>query len=333
MPQRVAKRIYHEILQAEHLILVPHQNPDGDALGSVTALADFFTRISKPFTIFCATGIPDNLRFLEHTDNITSNPNVWKTSKQSTIILLDSGDMVYAGVQKLIDGLRYDPIIINIDHHATNQQFGTHNLVIEGASSTTEILYMFFRHNNIEISPEMATSLMTGLITDTGNFSNAGTSRHALAVASDLSRKHANVGHIRTNVFKNKSVQALKLWGRVLSRLHLNERHGIAYTYYTNKDIEEFNVTEEELDGIANLLNDLNEGHAIMVLRERADGSIKGSLRTTKNNVDVSMIAQAFDGGGHVKASGFTILEHNIESAIEHIFDTLTVKELAFVKV
>jgi len=332
MPHRTAKLIYQEILKAEHIILVPHRNPDGDALGSVTALADLFTRINIPFTIFCATGIPDNLRFLEHTDNITSNVNVWKTSKKSTIILLDSGDLGYAGVDELIAGLKYDPTIINIDHHATNQQFGTYNLVIEGASSTTEILYMFFRYNKIDISPEMATSLMTGLITDTGNFSNAGTSRHALAVASDLSRKHADVTYIRNNVFKNKSVQALKLWGRVLSRLELHERHGIAYTYYTKQDIEEFAVTEEELDGIANLLNDLNEGYAVMVLRERPDGSVKGSLRTTKDNVDVSLIAQTFEGGGHKKAAGFTITGHSIESACEHIFDTLTHHELVFVK-
>lgn len=331
MPQRTAKRIYNEIQSAEHIILVPHQHPDGDALGSVTALADFLERIGKPFTIFCATGIPDNLRFLEHTDNITSNPNVWKTSKQSTIILVDSGDLSYAGVDQLITGLRYDPIIINIDHHATNEQFGKYNLVIEGASSTTEILYMFFRYNSIPISPEMATSLMTGLITDTGNFSNAGTSRHALAVASDLSRKHANVQDIRSHVYKNKSIQALKLWGKILDRLELHERHGIAYTYYTQEEVESYAVTEDELDGIANLLNDLNEGHAILVLRERPDGAIKGSLRTTKHNVDVSMVAQEFGGGGHKKAAGFTLLEHSIDSAFEHIFDTLTIKELAFV--
>ncbi len=331
MSKIIAQQIYNALLEAEHILLVPHKNPDGDALGSVTALAEFFEHIGKPFTIFCATEIPDNLRFLEHTDSITTNQNLWDGNKQYSLVLVDTGDLKHAGIDTLIPRLKHKPTIINIDHHATNQQYGTYNLVIEGASSTTEVLYLFFRYNNIEISPEIATSLMTGLITDTGNFSNAGTSRNALAIASDLSKKHASIQDIRNHIFKNKSVDALRLWGKILSRLTLHTEHNIAYTYFTQKEIEDHKVTEEELDGVANLLNHLNEGDAIMVLRERKEGGVKASMRTTKDHVDVSIIAQTFGGGGHKKAAGFS-LEHSIEEAIEHIFDMLTVKNVEFVK-
>lgn len=330
MSKIIAQQIYNVLLEAEHILLVPHKNPDGDALGSVTALAVFFEHIKKPFTIFCATDIPENLRFLEHTDSITTNENLWDGNKEYTIILVDTGDLKHAGVDTLIPRLKYKPAIINIDHHATNRQYGTYNLVVEGASSTTEVLYMLFRYNNVEITPEMATSLMTGLITDTGNFSNAGTSKHALAIASDLSKKHASIQEIRNHIFKNKSVSALRLWGKILSRLTLHPTHNIAYTYFTQQEIEEHKVTEEELDGVANLLNHLNEGDAILVIRERKEGGIKASMRTTKDHVDVSIIAQTFGGGGHKKAAGFS-LEHSLEDAIEHIFETLSMQNIQFV--
>lgn len=331
MPKRTAQQIYNAFLEAEHLLLVPHKNPDGDALGSVTALADFFKRIQKPYTIFCATEIPESLAFLPYADEVTQNENVWFVNKNYTVVLVDTGDVKHAGVDTLIPKLKNKPVIINIDHHATNEEYGTLNLVLEGASSTTEVLYMLFRYNHVEITEEMATSLMTGLITDTGNFSNAGTSKNALAIASDLSKKHANITDIRNHVFKNKSVNALRLWGKILSRLALHAEHNIAYTYFTQKEVDDYNVSEEELDGIANLLNHLNEGHAILVLKEQKEGGVKASMRTTKDNVDVSLIAKTFGGGGHKKAAGFS-LEHSIEEAFEHIFETLTVQQVAFVK-
>jgi len=331
MPQRIAKQILNVIQESEYIILVPHQHPDGDALGSVTALADYLERIKKEYVIFCATDYPENLSFLEHTEKITSHVSVWRTNKKLTVILMDSGDPVYAGVDNLIKKQKNKPTIVNIDHHATNQQYGDYNLVIESASATTEILYLFFRHNKINITPNMATSLMTGLITDTGNFSNSGTSRHALAIASDLSKKHANVSEIRKQIFQNKSINGLKVWGTVLSRLSINEQHNIAYTFLTQKDIEESGVSEEELEGIANLLNDLNEGNAVLVLKERPEGGVKGSFRTTKDSVDVSLIAKELGGGGHKKAAGFS-LEHTLDEAFDYIFATISKKQLAFVK-
>lgn len=272
-----------------------------------------------------------NLAFLRHTDRITYDKSIWKQHKEFTVVTVDTGDLGYAGIDTIINELRYKPTILNIDHHASNTQYGDLNLVIETASSTTEILYNFFKYNNIPITRNMATSLMTGLIYDTGSFSNAGTSRRALTIGSELIRLGADMNAIKQNMLKNKSVNALKLWGLVLSRLNLHPEHNIAHTFLKQDDIEKHGVTEEELEGIANLLNHLGDGDAVMLIKERKEGGIKVSMRTTKDHVDVSVIAKHFGGGGHTKAAGFS-LEHTLDEAIEHIFEALTVHELAFVQ-
>lgn len=320
--ERVSKKIYEWIEAHDDFIIVPHQNPDGDALGSATALADFLHERNKKFTIFCATGTPKNMAFLAYNRSVTSNPAVWDNPDVGGVIFVDSGDPVYAGVAHYLERTNLKPYIINIDHHATNQQYGNLNLVIPTASSTTEILYQFFVSNNADITPNMATSLLTGLITDTGNFSNAGTSRHALKIAGDLIKKGAQLNRIRLSVLKNKTITTLKFWGIVLSRLTIHESTHIAYTYFTQEDVRACAVTEEEGEGIANLLNYLSEGKASLVAREKNTGEIKVSMRTTQDGVDVSQIAQRFGGGGHKKAAGFTV-EGPMEKALEHIFKTI----------
>lgn len=319
---RISKKIYDYLNEHDGFIIVPHQHPDGDALGSATALGGYLESMGKSWRIFCATPAGKNMAFLPWSDRVETDPAIWDEPTVSTVIFVDSGDPVYAGAAEYLEKMKDTPYIINIDHHATNIQYGDLNLVIPDASSTTEVLYHFFTHHRVVIDGRMATSLLTGLITDTGNFSNRGTSRYALIAGSELIKRGARLHQILESVLKNKTVNTLKFWGIMLSRLAIHETHNIAYTYYTLGDIEVCGVTEEESEGIANLLNFLNEGKAALVAKEREDGTVKVSLRTTKDDVDVSAIARFFGGGGHVKAAGFTV-EGPAERALEHIFSTL----------
>lgn len=319
---RVSKKIYDWITEHDGFIIVPHQHPDGDALGSATALAGYLEGMGKSWRIFCATPAGKNMAFLPWSDRVETDPALWNDPTVTTVIFVDSGDPVYAGAAEHLKKLPKKPSIINIDHHATNIQYGDLNLVIPDASSTTEVLYHFFTHNRVQIDGRIATSLLTGLITDTGNFSNRGTSRYALMAGSELIKRGARLRQILESVLKNKTVNTLKFWGVILSRLATHETHHIAYTYYTLADVRAFGVSEEESEGIANLLNFLNEGKAAMVAKEREDGTVKVSLRTTKDDVDVSAIARTFGGGGHVKAAGFTV-DGPVEKALEYIFDKM----------
>lgn len=321
--KQITKQIHSQIMQGQKFLIIGHQNPDGDAVGSVAALAHMLDGMGKTYTIFCATGVPRQFWHVSYCEHITQDPHVWDQDYDA-IIVCDSGDLHYAGVDSYIEkkSKTSKPFIINIDHHVSNILFGNINLVKTDASSTTEILYFYFHYNNIKITREMATALLTGLIYDTGNFTNSGTSKHALHVASKLIQKGAEMYKIKQNLINNKPFHILQLWARVLSRLEKYNNTEIVYTFITQQDLAECNASEDDASGIANLLNDLQDGKVSMVLRERTDGSIKGSFRTTYNTINVSMLAKQFGGGGHPKASGFTI-EGKSDVGLYTIWETL----------
>lgn len=286
------------------MLIIPHQNPDGDALGAATALADFLHTHAIPRQIFCATPASHHFDYLPHIEILTTDPAVWQT-EFSHIVVVDSGDLTYAGVADYIAALPRRPLLINIDHHPTNKGYGDVNLVIPTASSTNEILYQLFTHNRVPITVRMATSLMTGLLTDTGTFTNGGTTKLALRAGSELLKKGADWSQIKTHVMRDKNLPTLKLWGEVLARLTHDTATDLVYTWITQTDYAKYNVTPGASEGMSNLLNYLSDGRAALVLEERADGQIKGSFRTTHEGVNVAAWASALGGGGHIKAAGF----------------------------
>lgn len=314
-----AKKIHKAITNASEILIVSHQNPDGDTLGSASALATYLKQINKQFGLYCASPVPKQYRFLPHSQIIKNDPSVWE-KKYSIVIVLDSSNTAYAGIAEKLANLKTKPLVINIDHHTTNEKFGDFNLVVTTTSSTTEVLYGFFLSNKIQITDEMATALLTGIITDTDMFSNSGTTKSSMAIASELMKKRAEIKMIKEYLLFDKPISALKLLGVILGRLQIHTVSNIAYTYMTQADLNTYQVLEEELDGVANLLNFLSEGIAALVLKEKKDGTIKASLRTTHDTYNVANIAKLFNGGGHTKAAGFSIIETSMEKAFETIF-------------
>jgi len=312
----IAQQIHNHIKQAKKVMIVPHQNPDGDAIGAATAFLEYLAELNKEIVIFCVTPVTDKLRFVPHSTTVITDPAIFKDSSVDTIVVLDSGDLRYAGIATHL--VNHPATIINIDHHATNERFGSYNLVNTTAASTTEILFHFFRANSIRINPRMATSLLTGLTTDTGNFSNAATSVSALAVGGELIRSGGNYNLINNAVIRNKSVESLRLWGKALQRLTKEPDYNMVYTYVTRQDLIEHKVDDQETEGIANFLNNLENPGIVLVLKETANGMVKGSLRTTRNDIDVSLLAKQLNGGGHKKAAGFTV-GSTIEEVVKKI--------------
>lgn len=299
----IAKKIQYRLQNARGVLIAIHKNPDGDAAGSGLAMVNYLQSINVPAKVFCGTGVPQSLSFLPGVEQITSELD-YEKENFDTLICLDSGDPTYAQVQEIIE--KYSPFIINIDHHQTNSGFGDLNLLDFEAASTTSIIYWFFKWNNIRINKSGATALLTGLITDTDNFTNSATTTTALMIASELVRLGANLNSINFKTVKNKTVDTLKLWGRALSRLSKHAEIDLAHTYLTQQDFVDCNVNEETSEGISNFLNNLDGAKIALILKETKDGKIKGSLRTTAEDVDVAKIAQALGGGGHKKAAGFT---------------------------
>ncbi len=284
------------------MVLVSHPNPDGDTLGSAAAFAEYLQMLGKNVKIFCLTPVPDKFGFLGNIHLICNDPAIFLGLDAITV--LDCGDLRYAGVSEI---LKDNPAtIINIDHHATNQKYGHLNMVLPDAASTTEVVYNFFKINNVRITPSMATALLAGLITDTDNFSNSATSYTSLTASSELLRLGANWNAINNSLVKNKSIATLKLWGLILSRLTKKENSDITYTYLTIKDLVQYDINDDGVEGVSNFLNKLDGAKISLFIKETADGKIKGSFRTTNDDIDVSALALKMGGGGHKKAAGFT---------------------------
>ncbi len=311
-----ARKIHNHIQQARKVVVIPHQNPDGDALGSATAFFEYLRCLKKEAVIFCATSVSSHWHWLNHANKIVADPAVFSDPDIDAIVVLDSGDLRYAGIDSFV--ANHPAAIINIDHHATNEHYGKINLVIPTAAATCEVLYNFFKYGPVPLNQPMATSLLTGLLTDTDTFFNSATSAESMSVGSELLRLGGNLNAIRGRTMKNKSVDALRLWGRVLGRLAKDGESNIAYTYITRADLEECGAGENEAEGIANFLNNLENTAIALILKETTDGKIKGSFRTTRNDLDVSALAKKLGGGGHKKAAGFST-DGTIEEALKKI--------------
>jgi phosphoesterase RecJ-like protein len=306
--QEMAQQIHlHLTSRAQRVVVVPHKNPDGDTLGAATAFLHYLRGIGVDATLWCKTGTSAALSFLPHADELRSDPAIWTDRQFDTVCIFDSGDPVFAGAQDCINSLAKKPRIINFDHHFTNTQFGDYNFVQTSAASTTEVLHNYF--NDLGLAPDstMATALLTGLMTDTGNFSNPATSESSLRTGSELMRAGGNYTAILNYTYRNKSTDALKLWGIALSRLIIKKDLDLAYTVLLRSDMTGLKVTDGDIEGVANFLNSIGETKISMVLKETQDGMVKGSLRTTTNDIDVSEIAGGFGGGGHKKAAGFSV--------------------------
>ncbi|PIT88740.1 MAG: hypothetical protein COU29_00625 [Candidatus Magasanikbacteria bacterium CG10_big_fil_rev_8_21_14_0_10_36_32] len=314
--QRIAKQIQQEMEKANKIVIVTHPHPDGDTLGSANALLEHLTNLGHSPTIFCVTPASPRLKFLPNFPQLENNTELFNDRKIDLIVVMDCGDLHYAGIAEFIHN--HPATIINIDHHATNENYGHYNMVMKKAAATAEVLYQFFQHNRIRISPSMATALLSGLITDTDNFTNGGTSPDSFTIAGDLVRLGANFNLIYYYTQKEKTINSLKLWGIALARLTKNEKMDLAHTYLTLEDFKKCGAAEEDGDGISNFLNILSNTQIALMLREIPDNKIKGNLRTTGNTVDVSSIARKLGGGGHKKAAGFTA-DGTIEEVLNRI--------------
>jgi len=301
------KRIGDEINKADNILVIAHKNPDGDALGSMLAMGHFLTNENTNHTLFCLDPVPENFQFLPKSEHITTDEQHLTKHEYDLVILLDSGDLEYAGVESHFRQLKGLPLVINIDHHGTNREFGHINLVHAKASSTAEIIYYFLDHLRFYIDRDVATCLLTGILTDTGNFSNLGTTPNSLEIASKLMATGAKVKEIFSYTWRNKTLNQLQLWGRALSRLKENKQTGIVSTVITQEDLKELNIDGDGTEGIANFLNSVEQAKAVMVLHEKPNNIVKVSLRSTDPDVDVSKLAKTFGGGGHKKAAGFTV--------------------------
>jgi phosphoesterase RecJ-like protein len=310
---QLIKKIFEAISKAEKILLIAHERPDGDTLGSVAAFSIFLDQLKKDYKIYCSNPLPPFFNFLPNAFKFADCFELDPEIKYDLLVAIDCGDLKRTGLAEIIKNYKHDYQLINIDHHNANPLFGHLNLVRPEASSTAEIIFDLFKEWKVVITKDMATALLNGIFTDTGAFANTSTNFNSLLSASQLINYGGKLQDINRYAFNNKTISSLKLWGRGMERLTINNNYQIAYTVILGKDLEEFRATENDLEGLSNLFNNLTGVKASLVLKE--DGEfIRGSLRSVDAETDVSKLARFFGGGGHIKASGFTIKGRLVEN-------------------
>lgn len=296
--------------ESNNILLFAHSRPDGDTTGSVLALKEYAKTLGKNADIACFDPFPDFLKTL--TEETFIFPDHLNLEKYNLIIACDS---VERGFEKIKDKLKENQVVAVLDHHPDITLKGDINIIDAKFSSVCEIIYDFLSFNKVEPNKKMATFLLLGILSDTGMFQHSNTTARVMEIASQLMKKGVILSKIVETTFANKKISTLRLWGKAFEKARINPKNGMIVSVLTQKDLEECNSGTEDIAQVASILNTVPGTKFSLILSEREDGIIKGSLRSEEyKEVDVSEIAARFGGGGHKLASGFEIKGKIVET-------------------
>jgi bifunctional oligoribonuclease and PAP phosphatase NrnA len=298
--------VLDEIRAADKFVLVTHENPDGDALGSLVGMQRLLVALDKASVMFMAADefpLPYEYRFFDF-EGLQSHPP--DDLDERTIIFLDCGNIDRNPVGAFKGD---DAHILNIDHHHDNTRFGTVNHVVEDASCTAEIVWDLLNELRVEPTLEIAEALYVGLVTDTGRFMYENTGPRAHVMAAHLIDTGVDVHEIYRRLYEGMPYSKLELLGRALARVQRFDDGRLTVTRLTRDDFRLAGAEESYSEGIIDQLRSVEGTKVAALAREIVDGSSgrkKVSLRSTDGQIDVSIIARAGGGGGHRQAAGFS---------------------------
>jgi phosphoesterase RecJ-like protein len=290
----------------DRFLVVTHENPDGDALGSMLGLALGLRALRRDVVMYLSGDAPTpaEYRFLDLADVRRELPD---DLEERVLLAVDCANERRIGEQDT--GVDRAKLVVNIDHHHDNSEFGDVNLIVADASSTSEIVRDIFRELDVALTPEIAAALYVGLVTDTGRFQYTNTTPKALRLAAELVEAGADVHGIFQHVYETVQFSKLKLLARALERAQLFEGGGLVVSYLVKDDFGDVGAEEPYSEGIIDSLRAVEGSEMVALIREppRNEGPARRiSLRSSHDEVDVSAIARKMGGGGHRQAAGFS---------------------------
>jgi bifunctional oligoribonuclease and PAP phosphatase NrnA len=293
------------VLGGDRFLLTSHEGPDGDALGSLLAMHAILEQLGKDSVMFLASKefpLPVEYRFLPLEEVFHEAP---ADVTDRVVVFLDCGNIDRMPVEWLQE---HRGPVLNIDHHHDNTRFGDINLVDVGASSTAEIVYAIGRALDARITPEIASALYVGLVTDTGRFMYENTNVGSHRMAADLIEAGVDVQDVYRRLYERVPIEKLKLVARALEKVERHERCALAITYIAAEDYAATGATEVLTEGVIDYVRAIEGTEVAAVVRDKTDdgrAARKVSLRST-GEADVSAIAREHGGGGHARAAGFS---------------------------
>jgi phosphoesterase RecJ-like protein len=297
--------VLEEIRAGDRFLLTTHENPDGDALGSLLATQRILEALGKDSVMFLAAKefpLPVEYRFLPLEEVFHEPP---ADISDRVVIFLDCGNIDRMPLDFLKDG---DNKVINIDHHHDNTRFGAINLVDVDASCTAEIVYDLTGLLGVELTTEIAIALYVALVTDTGKFMYENTDARSHRMAAGLIQAGVEVNDVYRRLYEHAPIEKLKLLAQALDKIEVVDDGRLAVTYISRDDYAATGASEALTEGVIDHLRTIDGTLVAAVVRDQADGgraARKVSMRSTDGRVDVSAIARVNGGGGHRRAAGF----------------------------
>jgi bifunctional oligoribonuclease and PAP phosphatase NrnA len=291
----------------DRFLVTTHENPDGDALGSLLATKLALDELGKDSVMYLAgdAPLPREYSWMPLEDLQRKVPDDAATR---VLLALDCANESRLGPDPEV--LHSAPLVVNVDHHHDNSRFGAVNLVVADASSTSEIVRDLLDELGVELTPEIAEALYIALVTDTGRFQYTNTTPKALRLAAELVEAGADVHKIFQGVYESVQFAKLKLLARALERAEVYEGGRLVISYLLRGDFAEVGAAEPYSEGIIDYLRAVEGADMAALIREPPRGDAPArrvSLRASADELDVSKIARASGaGGGHRQAAGFS---------------------------
>ncbi|RJO60840.1 bifunctional oligoribonuclease/PAP phosphatase NrnA [candidate division WS5 bacterium] len=303
-----AQSIADALKEAGAVAIFGHVLPDSDCMGSMFGMKFALERAGKKAYAYFDGKVPDNLRFMGDYGNLDVEGSVMPAD---LVLVFDSSQVNRVGQEGVLrDYKKEGTPIYQVDHHMPGDLSGFADCSWQDdkKSSTSEMALEILKEMGFLIKKDTATALLAGIEGDTGSFQHQNTTQDSLEAAAYLISKGARFKAVVDNTLNFKrDLNLLKLHGLVLERIVYNKKYKTATSYLTLDDEKRFGVEGESYSGIANLLNVVDGAKAVILISEREGGMLKVSLRTRDEHVDVQKLASYVGGGGHVKASGFSI--------------------------
>ena len=300
-----------EVLKGGNFItLYPHENMDGDALGSTVALAKALRILGKEAWIYYVNEIPDNLVFLDKGYILRDED---KASKADIAMLIDCGDPSRVGKRK--DVFLMAPTSICIDHHATSEATAMYNYIDPEEAATGQLIFQLVKDLGITGDKEIGEAVYTSIITDTGKFQYSNTQRKTHEIVAELYDWGINPNQVSMEIYESNRFQRMLIETIAMNNLKISQDGLFAMAFVTRDDLVKTGAQESETENVVGKIRSIKGVEVAAFLRENMDGRINVSLRS-KKYIDVSRIAEGIGGGGHIRAAGATLSNIGLEDAL-----------------
>jgi len=303
-------QIINQIKKAQHILLTSHSDPDGDAVSSLLALGLALSHLDKKVTLYNASPIPAVYRFLPAVERTVRR--LRKAETYDVALVLDCGDLSRVG--QASSTISQIPVVINIDHHISNTGFGDLQLIDANACSTAEMIYRLIKTLKVPLDKEIAMSIYTGILTDTGSFRFSNTNQAAFAICHEMTELGVEPHRVAQHVIGTYSLERIKLLNLALDSLEISKNGKMSVMTVTNAMFDFTKTQPEDVDGMINYARRIQDVKVAALIQEQRNGRSRSegqrrfhvSLRSD-GSVDVAAIAGAFGGGGHAGAAGFQV--------------------------